>query len=51
MRPTFPLLSSGLVREAMVFMLTRREENYDFYQHEINREGQNSFREALHTAH
>lgn len=50
MEPMLPLLNSGLVREAMVFMLTRMEENYDFYRHEINREGQNSFREILHSA-
>lgn len=45
--PMIPFLKQGLAKEAALFLFTSIEKNYDFYSREINREGQNSFKDIF----
>ena len=48
--PALPFLQKGLMKEAVLFMFTAIEKDYDFYSKEIKRTGQNSFQEILERA-
>lgn len=48
MNPMLPLLHSGLIREGILFMLTRMGQDFDFYHSQIGCSGQNSLLEMIH---
>ncbi len=45
--PMDPLLTNGMLKEAITFMLTRMEKDRDFYTRAAELEGQNSFNEIF----
>ncbi|MBR5636766.1 MAG: TetR/AcrR family transcriptional regulator C-terminal domain-containing protein [Pseudobutyrivibrio sp.] len=45
--PVEPLLSNGMLKEAVTYILTKMEKEKDFYKRAIALEGQNSFNEIL----